>query len=264
MVVRPLQRFPRFIRYIVRRSVTGYYPLRVRQALQDRRRLRRIRRERPADAPDPLVSVVIATYNRSGLLLERAIPSALRQTHGNLEVVVVGDCCIDDTAQRMANLGNPRVRFLDLPERGAYPTDPRKLWQVAGVVPMNKAVELARGEWIAPLDDDDAFSDDHVAALLEAARAQGAEMAYGVIEMEQPDGTFRPLPSRRLRLGNVTRMALLYRKDIAFIENDLASWKWDEPADWALVRRMRDAGVRIAFVDKVLGKHFADRRGREA
>ncbi len=40
---------------------------------------------------DPLVSVVIPTYDNHELLRERAIPSVLAQTHQNVEIVVVGD-----------------------------------------------------------------------------------------------------------------------------------------------------------------------------
>ena len=42
-------------------------------------------------AANPLVSVVIPTYNRGRILVERSLASVLNQTYSNLEVIVVGD-----------------------------------------------------------------------------------------------------------------------------------------------------------------------------
>ena len=60
--------------------------------------------------PNPLVTVRIPTYRRSKLLVERALPSIVRQTHQNFEVIVVGDGCTNDTAERIPAFGDPRVR----------------------------------------------------------------------------------------------------------------------------------------------------------
>src|SRR5664280_2516348 len=57
----------------------------------------------------PLVSVCMATLDRAELLIERSIASVLAQTHRNLQIVVVGDNCTDDTMQRLAALGDSRI-----------------------------------------------------------------------------------------------------------------------------------------------------------
>jgi|SRR5947209_14184932 len=66
---------------------------------------------------DPLVSICVATVDRAGLLLERCIPSLLAQTYRNLQIVVVGDNCMDDTMQRLASHGDSRIQFVNLPGR---------------------------------------------------------------------------------------------------------------------------------------------------
>ena len=46
---------------------------------------------------NPLVSVYVPTYNRSELLLDRAVKSVLAQTYSNFEFIIIGDSCTDNT-----------------------------------------------------------------------------------------------------------------------------------------------------------------------
>ena len=94
-------------------------------------------------------------------------------------MVVVGDHCTDDTAARLAALDDDRVRFHNLPYRAEYPQDDRQRWMVAGTPGVNIGNELARGDWIAPLDDDDTWTPDHLELLLDLALAGRYEVAYG-------------------------------------------------------------------------------------
>ncbi len=62
-------------------------------------------------APAPVVSILISTYNRSGML-RRAIDSVLMQDFGDFEIVVIDDCSSDDTAQVVASIADPRIRYI--------------------------------------------------------------------------------------------------------------------------------------------------------
>ena len=75
----------------------------------------------PRFEDDPLISVIIPTYNRGKILTTRAIPSVLAQTHRNLELIIVGDYCTDNTAQLIKNFGDDRIKFVNLATRGEYP-----------------------------------------------------------------------------------------------------------------------------------------------
>ena len=130
---------------------------------------------------EPLITVCIPTYNRSALSCQRALESVRRQSYERWEAVVVGDACTDDTAQRIEALDDPRVTFYNLPVRGPYPEDRHAQWLVAGIPPMNAATAQARGAWIAPLCDDDEWSDDHLEVLLAVARDREGELAYGLL-----------------------------------------------------------------------------------
>lgn len=91
-------------------------------------------------------SIVITTYNRLNFL-QRAIDSALAQTMP-CEVIVVDDCSSDGTQTYVQN----RCEFVEGKSRLIYHRNPVNLGHSKSV---NTGVELATGEWIKPLDDDD-------------------------------------------------------------------------------------------------------------
>jgi len=203
----------------------------------------------------PLVSVPIATYNAAELLVERAIPSVLAQTYDHWEVVVVGDGCTDDTASRIELLGDPRIHFANMPFRTVYPDAPHDRWFVSGAAAWNRAVELCRGEWIAPLDDDDELLPEHMGTLLDLALERRAEFVYGGLEVIG-DPRFPYLFSFPPVMFRTGMQAALYLRALEFFECDAHSWKIEEPTDWNVVRRMRDAGVIMAAIDQPVARYY--------
>jgi Glycosyl transferase family 2 len=235
-----------------------------------RERLEEIRAEPGYEEPfsgDPLVSVRIATFNNAKQLCERCLASVRRQTYENWEALVVGDATEDDTAERLEAIGDPRIRFWNLPFRGPYPENPKSRWQVAGTPPMNAAVAEARGGWIAPLDDDDEFDDDHIEVLLRAAQSEHAELAYGrmrvVIEGADERTEFGAWPPRFTDFGF---QSALYHAALKEFGYDMNAWLADEVGDWNLARRMWEAGVSFTFVNRIVGTyHVAEgTSGKEA
>ena len=89
---------------------------------------------------EPLVSVIIPTYNRSQLVI-RAIRNALDQTYKNTEIVIVDDGSTDDTQHALRSFGD-RIRVIRQANRG--PSSAR-----------NRGLEIAQGEIIAFQDSDD-------------------------------------------------------------------------------------------------------------
>lgn len=98
----------------------------------------------PRRAPDglPMVSCICPTYNRAPsrqYLLEEAIESFLRQTYPNKELIVFNDC-----PGQLLVCNAPGVRVINVPRR--YPSLGDKY---------NAAIAAARGDLIAPWEDDD-------------------------------------------------------------------------------------------------------------
>jgi len=208
---------------------------------------------------DPLVTVVIPTYTNLDMLLERSIPSALGQTHPNVEVVVVGDAAPPEVGEAVASIGDQRVRFHNLPVRGPYPDDPRRSWLATGTPPYNLGVAEARGRWIAPLGDDDSFTTDHVERLLADARERRLELVYGVLRENHPDGTHQLIGAFPPELGQFGLQGSLLHSGLRFMEMQLSDVLFDLPNDFALCRRMLRAGVFIGMLDAVVCDYYPSR-----
>jgi hypothetical protein len=208
--------------------------------------------------PDPLVSIPIPTYHSPDTLCGRALASVQAQTHSRWEAIVVGDHCTDDTAERVAALGDERIRFVNLPVRENDPDDPWERWAVKGSVPRAVGIAQARGRWIAPLSHDDAWDPNHLELLLAAARDAGAELAYSrmrVASVTDPGdpgaeatptgesiGAFPP------RYGQFAWQAAIFHGGLDFLRYDRNCAFASEPNDWNLARRAWEAGVRFHHV----------------
>lgn len=204
---------------------------------------------------NPLISVRIATYNRAEKLINVAISSVLKQTYQNFEIVVVGDHCTDDTEKRINKLNDKRIRFYNLPNRVDYPKDKVKKWQSVGVHAKNTAADMARGQWIATLDDDDEFTPDQLKKLIEHAKSTHCELVYGAsIQKNITTGKEKRLWSFPPERGMFTFHSAIYMKELdSIFKSDYKAWVLDEVHDWALCRRMMESGVKISATEDVVG-----------
>ena len=246
-------------RAFVKKIRYGYHIRNWLERRKNRELLRKARSDLKYSLDDePLISVIIPTYNRGRILTERAIPSVLSQTYQNFELIIVSDHSTDNTEYLVKEIGDDRIKFVNLPQRGRYPKNGWDKWMVAGSVPRNKGLELASGEWIAPSDDDDEFSANHLELLLRHAAENQYEMIYGVAQMETASGKWVNCGSYPPRYKHICHLSVLYHSKLKFFKYDVECWKNGEPDDWNLWRRMKEAGVRIGFVNSVVGRHHRE------
>lgn len=208
--------------------------------------------------PEPLVTIRIPTYDRGPLIAERALASAARQTYERLEILVVGDACDEATERAVRAFPDPRVRFVNMSARGLYPEDAHARWLVAGTPAVNAAMDLARGAWIAPCDDDDELTDDHVEVLLAAARAQRLEMVWSIARMEHAPARWNTVGNGHFREGGISHGTVLFSSALRMFRYRGTCYRIDEPGDWNLWRRMAAAGVHMGFVDAVTYVHYLE------
>ena len=198
----------------------------------------------------------IATKDRPDLLVERAVASAIRQTYTNIEILVVGDGCDHRTGKALAQLSNPRIRYVNLGRSGRYPIEPWARWHVAGTAPMNASLLLASGDWLTPCDDDDEMTDDHVEKLLRHARNNNLELVWSKSE-EVSNGSVRIIGNERFH--SVTQGSILYSMGLSSFMYSPTCHRLGAPADQRLWARMRKAGVRMGFLDAVTYRYFPAR-----
>lgn len=113
---------------------------------------------------NPLLSIIIPTYNRPHLL-PLAVETALAQTIDDLEVIVVDDA----STQPVELPSNPRLRVIHLPTSHG------------GAGARNVGTEAARGRWITYLDDDDQLLPHMAKVSLEALTQTTLPAPVGVI-----------------------------------------------------------------------------------
>jgi glycosyltransferase involved in cell wall biosynthesis len=122
----------------------------------------------------PLVSVVIATFNRSHVLAH-AIDSVRRSTLTNWELIVVGDHCTDDTGEVVRMFDDGRITYVNLPQNVGEQSGPN-----------NEGVRLARGRYIAFLNHDDMYFPDHLASAVAFCEESGADLVWGALLVALP------------------------------------------------------------------------------
>lgn len=91
---------------------------------------------------EPLFTVVMATYNRAHLL-PRAVNSVLNQSYHNFELIIVDDASTDNTETVCRSFKDNRICY--------YRHEQNK----GTLATKNKGIDLATGDYIAFLDDDD-------------------------------------------------------------------------------------------------------------
>lgn len=149
---------------------------------------------------EPLVSVVIATYNM-GLYLPEAVRSVLGQTWRNFELIVIDDGSEDDTeAQIQPCLNDSRLRYIRQENQG----QPRA---------KNAGISEAKGDFIAFCDADDLWAPDKLAVQIPAFADPEVGVVYSevnymdenghIIDKEAVEGRYSGTVTNHLVLSNI-------------------------------------------------------------
>jgi hypothetical protein len=187
-------------------------------------------------ATEPLVSVILPTYNRAAML-PRAIETVLAQTYPHWELVVVDDASEDETAAVLeaAVARDPRVRSLRVDHGGVGAA-------------RNAGLEAAEGALVAYLDDDNAMHPRWLKSVVWAFEQRPAvEVIYGAVVIDDYNrGLEGPpaLPIAALTPFDRARLSEENPADISTIAHraGLAEARFDESlaamADWDLLARL--------------------------
>jgi glycosyltransferase involved in cell wall biosynthesis/tRNA A37 methylthiotransferase MiaB len=112
---------------------------------------------------NPVVSVIVPTYNRPEMLFE-AICSIQKQTYKNIEIIVVNDAG-EDVSTVIDACQDSRIVYLHHSENRGL------------AAARNTGIRNAKGHYIALLDDDDVFFPHHLETALKAL-SSGWKVVY--------------------------------------------------------------------------------------
>ena len=200
---------------------------------------------------NPRVTVILSTYNWSSVL-PYSIGSVLGQTLTDFELLVVGDCCTDDSGQVVAAVGDPRVRWINLTEHSGHQSGPN-----------NEGIRQARGTLIAYLGHDDLWLPHHLASLVPAIDA-GADLASSLAERVEPDGRVWATSPRPETGAFMPPSSLMHRRAMA---EKLGGWGSHRESrldpDVVLWKKAFTAGYRYTFVPRLTVIKFPASRRRD-
>ena len=194
-------------------------------------------------AEPPLVSVVMPTRDRAGVL-PRAIESVLGQTYPHLELLIVDDGSTDDTAEVVDAYDDGRLRYL--PQDNAGVSRAR-----------NRGLAEARGQLIAYLDSDNAWVGEFVEVMVAFLDAEGLRAGYAGIELNTDEGIeYRGRPLHREALAErnyIDLNTVVHERSLA---EELGGFdeRLRRVVDWDLLIRM--AGVTELGYAPFVGAHY--------
>ncbi len=130
---------------------------------------------------EPLVSVIIPTYNRARFLGD-AVDSCLAQTHPKREIIVVDDGGDDDTERLLRRAYGSAIRYIYQRNQGPG-------------IARNTGIAAARGEFIHFLDADDQLLPRKIEICLDVFRREpDVAVVYTHFQQVASDGA-SPLPT---------------------------------------------------------------------
>jgi glycosyltransferase involved in cell wall biosynthesis len=132
---------------------------------------------------DPLVTVLLPTYNRSESL-STAIDSVLAQSYSQFELIVIRDGG-RPVVSVMQNYDDSRIHLIDRDENRGKAAS------------LNEALEQAKGKYICYLDDDDQWYPNHLLTLAEALEKHPE---YGLAYSDLYKVHYRPLSGGRRQI----------------------------------------------------------------
>ncbi|MDD1019191.1 glycosyl transferase family 2 [Pseudomonas protegens] len=201
---------------------------------------------RPSKSGNPLISVILPIYNGASFL-EDAIDSILNQTIVDFELIAINDGSTDRSLDilRAYEKIDERVKVFSHTNKGLTRT-------------LNDALDLANGQWIARMDQDDIALPHRFEKQLEHLRISKADIVGSWVKR------FGATDNRTVKLSesdNAIKMEMLFTSPFAhptvmmrasLIKQLRYDHSRDKAEDYDLWVRAAIAGYKMANVPEVL------------
>ena len=205
-----------------------------------------------------MISVIMPTYNRANVI-GRAIDSVLNQTYRDIELIIIDDGSTDNTMSVVSAYKDKRIRYF-------YYADNRGQSHAR-----NFGLDVAVGEYVAFLDSDNEWSEDHLQGRIGLLKdVINPVISYSRIHMVADDHADYLFPEGLTDTEADDRKALIHKMCISnqidtngvIISRDcMEEFRFDEDMDaledWdVFLRIIRDTEVSIIFDPRVTVKHY--------
>lgn len=124
-----------------------------------------------------LVSVITPVYNAERFI-QQTLESMIAQTYERIEFILVDDCSSDSSAQIIKSYEKKHTNII-------YHLQEKNMG--AGVA-RNKALEIAKGQYVAFLDSDDLWAPEKTKRQIDLMKSTGTPLCYAAIEMIDEQG----------------------------------------------------------------------------
>ena len=211
-------------------------------------KLATMRRRSEADGGGPVISLVMPVHNPDRAWLEAAIESVLAQVYPRLELCIADDASTHAHVRVVLELAaaDPRVRVLYRTEQGGI------------AAASNSALQVATGEFVGFIDNDDVLRPHALYAMAAYLREQPeADVVYSDEDKLLPDGsfgvpTFKPdfSPDRLLAENYINHFTVVRRTLAATVGGFREGF--DGSQDHDLMLRVTEAARHVGHVPDVL------------
>lgn len=178
--------------------------------------------------PEPTISVVTVCLDAASVI-EATLRSVMSQDYPLMEYVVVDGGSSDGTLDIIRRHSARIAAIASAPDRGVYDA-------------MNKAIDMASGEYLLFLNAGDIFASPHVLAA--AARDADADVVYG--DFEYSSGPRKGRVSADIERGVFNHQCVLYRRSLHRTFGRYFDVKGLTAADYLFFMHLRACG-QVSF-----------------
>lgn len=148
---------------------------------------------------DKLISVIVTTCNRKKEILKRALDSVVSQTYHPLEILLIIDqpLTAEDISSFVSHNYGDMVKIFSNPK------------QKGACYSRNRGIELAVGEYIAFLDDDDEWLPEKLEKQCQKMRP-GINLVYSDYRVKSDHIDIKPAVNREYPVGNILEELLAF------------------------------------------------------
>ncbi len=204
-----------------------------------------------------MVSIIMPTFNRANVIMD-SIKSVLSQTYSDIELIIIDDGSIDNTAEMVGEIPDSRIRYIRLDSN--YGQSHAR----------NVGIEAAQGDYIAFLDSDNEWDKEHLKGRVQLVSSISEPfISYSRVRMKEekeeqwifPKEIDESISEKRNELLKIMCIANQFDTNAVLIDRRcLFEEKFDESLlaleDWELFFRIiRNEKNRIIFDHRITVTH---------